>query len=145
MYRMPDRWPGLVRFVQPPMEGQQGLKFRIEVHYSWIGAGIRWCRKAQDDNEVHKLCQNAGVKALKSALNRAPQEDLCRKPTNEWLCYWSWDQEMPPGMAQIWTWYSEKNSSQAWFEEMAKRFWAFAEPIWQLVVQADQELRMLRA
>ena len=143
IYSLPSwYYPGLDCFVQPISENAQGIKYRIEISWENIGYGFMWIRTEEPNFET--LCQtNKAIGKIQEFLKSERQGDIDSKPNPSWLWYENWKRNPFKDVAETWTWYAQKRED-SWYSEKAQEFWGFVGQTYEMVIQANEELRQFK-
>jgi len=132
---------GLECFVQPLVENEQGLGYCIQLSYDWFGHGLRWL---QDAPNWRELCKRRTVKGIQEYLLTMRPRDIHSTSDDFWFCYEDWETNLCKDVAETWTLLAQRNRAESWYSEKTKSFWEFVGQTYELVIQANEELRKFK-
>jgi hypothetical protein len=133
-----ERWRVFsIRATTAFAEKTQGLRYGIVAATEYFGFGLNWNKKAE---QIEKLCELQAVKTLQAELVKRRRGDIEQDPTDYWL-WWEYWQRNP--CTDPWSWFGT-DFDDAFFNDLAEKFWAFVLPIHPLVLGANKELNRLR-
>lgn len=141
---LPDKSNGYFHLFARPQglaEKAQGLRYTIETHPEYIGVGLNWNEVVKAAGQIEKLCQLQSIKALQAELPKRRVGDIDPKP-NPWTFWWEYWQRDP--YADPWSWFGS-DLDDAFFNDLAEKFWDFVLPIHELVLEANKSLSPSRS